>query len=87
MTTATAPLPRLRERQREALDWVTAYLLEHGQAPTYKEVGEGIYCTAPNAYLLVRSLIQAGYLQRRFPQPHHRRNLELAPRYRDTISA
>lgn len=84
--TTTAPLPRLTERRKEALDWITWFIQAHNRAPYLREIAQALFVTTPAAQYHVNKLIEAGYLQRT-RSGNGWANLELAPRYRAQINA
>lgn len=53
---------RLTERQRALVEVIRAYLIKHGVAPTYREMGDELGITRASAFEMVRSIIYKGAL-------------------------
>lgn len=57
---------RSTKRQRELLNWVDAFIKEHGYGPSYREVMNGLgYKSVSTVAIHINGLIERGYLHKR----------------------
>ena len=57
---------RPTKKQREILDYITAFIGEHGYSPSYREIMNGLnYTSVATVSLHVNSLISRGHLRKR----------------------
>lgn len=57
---------RSTKRQKELLDWVDAFIKEHGYGPSYREVMNGLgYKSVSTVAIHIDGLISKGYLRKR----------------------
>lgn len=57
---------RSTKRQRELLNWVDAFIKEHGYGPSYREVMGGLgYKSVSTVAVHIDGLIERGYLRKR----------------------
>lgn len=57
---------RSTKRQRELLNWVDAFIKEHGYGPSYREIMNGLgYKSVSTVAIHIDGLISRGYLQKR----------------------
>lgn len=69
------PDSRSTKRQKELLDYVDAFIKEHGYGPSYREIMNGIgYKSVSTVAIHVEGLITKGYLNKR---DHSARSLEV----------
>ena len=54
----------LTERQREILQWMTAYIQANWRPPTVAEIGAQFGITGPSAFGILRALVKKGYLEK-----------------------
>ena len=54
---------KLTERQREILQWMTAYIQTNWRPPTVAEIGAQFGITGPSAFGNLRALVKKGYLE------------------------
>jgi repressor LexA len=74
-------MPRARElteRQREVLEFIRAFVTQHGVPPTVREIGERFRVTPRAAFDHLRALERKGVLQRRTTGRRSSRALVLA---------
>lgn len=65
-TTASTNTVRPTKKQREILDYITAFIAEHGYSPSYREIMNGLnYTSVATVSLHVNSLISRGHLRKR----------------------
>jgi len=69
---------RLTERQREILQWITAYIQSNWRPPTVVEIGEHFGIKGPSAYDIMRSLVKKGYLEKGDHSARSMRPVDLA---------
>jgi hypothetical protein len=74
---------RPTKKQKESLDYIEAFINEHGYSPSYREIMNGLqYTSVATVALHVSSLIKRGHLRKR---DHSARSLEVvAPEQRAT---
>ena len=74
---------RPTKRQKELLDYIEAFINEHGYSPSYREIMNGLqYTSVATVALHVGNLIKRGHLRKR---DHSARSLEVvAPEQRTT---
>lgn len=66
---------RSTKRQKELLEWVDAFITEHGYGPSYREVMNGLnYKSVSTVAVHIEGLITKGYLRKR---DHSARSLEV----------
>lgn len=66
---------RSTKRQKELLDYVDAFIKEHGYGPSYREIMNGIgYKSVSTVAIHIEGLIAKGYLNKR---DHSARSLEV----------
>ncbi len=66
---------RPTKKQRELLEFIEAFIAEHGYSPSYREIMTGLtYTSVATVALHVNSLIKRGHLRKR---DHSARSLEL----------
>ena len=66
---------RSTKRQKELLDYVAAFIKEHGYGPSYREIMNGIgYKSVSTVAIHIEGLIAKGYLNKR---DHSARSLEV----------
>lgn len=66
---------RPTKKQRELLDFIQAFINEHGYSPSYREIMEGLqYNSVATVALHVNNLIRRGHLLKR---DHSARSLEV----------
>ena len=72
---------RPTKKQKELLDYIEAFINEHGYSPSYREIMNGLqYTSVATVALHVSSLIKRGHLRKR---DHSARSLEVvAPEQR-----
>ena len=58
MTTEATP------KQREVLDWVKAFIHDHGMPPTVREIGAAFGIKSSSVFHLLKELERKGYLER-----------------------
>lgn len=51
-------------RQREILDWVKAFIRDHGMPPTVREIGSAFGIKSSSVFDLLKALEQKGHLRR-----------------------
>ncbi len=74
MPNAVQPL-RPTKRQKELLDYIEQFIVEHGYSPSYREIMRGLqYTSVATVALHVKSLIARGHLRKR---DHSARSLEV----------
>lgn len=57
---------RSTKRQKELLDWVDAFIKEHGYGPSYREIMNGMgYKSVSTVAIHIDGLITRGYLRKR----------------------
>lgn len=57
---------RSTKRQRELLNWVDAFVKEHGYGPSYREIMNGLsYKSVSTVAIHINGLITGGYLRKR----------------------
>lgn len=57
---------RPTKKQREILDFIQAFIIEHGYSPSYREIMTGLnYTSVATVALHVNSLIKRGHLRKR----------------------
>jgi len=54
----------LTQRQRDILQWITAYIQSNWRPPTVVEIGDHFGVKGASAYNIVRALIKKGYLEK-----------------------
>jgi len=54
----------LTPRQREILDWIKAFIREHGMPPTVREIGDAFDIRSSSVFDLLKALERKGYLRR-----------------------
>lgn len=54
----------LTPRQRETLDWIKAFIAEHGMPPTVREIGNAFGIKSSTVFAFLRTLQEKGYLRR-----------------------
>ncbi len=65
-TNSEANTVRPTKKQREILDYITAFIAEHGYSPSYREIMTGLnYTSVATVSLHVNSLISRGHLRKR----------------------
>jgi repressor LexA len=66
---------RPTKKQKELLDFIAAFIAEHGYSPSYREIMSGLhYTSVATVSLHVGNLIQRGHLRKR---DHSARSLEV----------
>lgn len=74
----TLPLPlvvRPTKKQRELLEFIEVFIIEHGYSPSYREIMNGVgYTSVATVALHVKNLIARGHLVKR---DHSARSLEV----------
>ncbi len=71
----TPEVVRPTKKQRELLDFIAAFIAEHGYSPSYREIMAGLnYTSVATVALHVNSLIKRGHLHKR---DHSARSLEV----------
>jgi len=55
---------KLTQRQRDILQWMTAYIQSNWRPPTVVEIGDHFGVKGASAYNIVRALIKKGYLEK-----------------------
>lgn len=66
---------RPTKKQKELLDYIEAFISEHGYSPSYREIMNGLeYTSVATVALHVNSLIKRGHLRKRV---HSARSLEV----------
>lgn len=66
---------RPTKKQRELLDFIAAFIAEHGYSPSYREIMTGLnYTSVATVSLHVNNLIKRGHLNKR---DHSARSLEV----------
>lgn len=69
------PIVRPTKKQKELLEYIDAFIVEHGYSPSYREIMQGLnYTSVATVALHVKSLIQRGHLRKR---DHSARSLEV----------
>jgi repressor LexA len=69
----------LTRRQKEVLDFIAAYQVEHGYSPSYEEIARGLkLASIATVHKHISALDKKNYLQRSHNQS---RSIEVAPRY------
>ena len=73
LTASTVVRPT--KKQRELLEFISAFIAEHGYSPSYREIMNGCsYTSVATVALHVNNLIKRGHLQKR---DHSARSLEV----------
>ena len=73
--TATPSSVRPTRKQKELLDFIGAFIEEHGYSPSYREIMTGLhYTSVATVALHVNNLIKRGHLYKR---EHSARSLEV----------
>lgn len=73
LTTPTSVRPT--KKQRQILEFIAAFITEHGYSPSYREIMKGLnYTSVATVALHVNSLIKRGHLVKR---DHSARSLEV----------
>ncbi len=68
-------LIRPTKKQKELLEYIDAFIVEHGYSPSYREIMQGLhYTSVATVALHVKSLIGRGHLRKR---DHSARSLEV----------
>lgn len=76
---------RSTKRQRELLNWVDAFVKEHGYGPSYREIMNGLgYKSVSTVAIHINGLIAGGYLRKR---DNSARSLEVVSAEYGTIPA
>lgn len=76
---------RSTKRQRELLNWVDAFVKEHGYGPSYREIMSGLgYKSVSTVAIHINGLIAGGYLRKR---DNSARSLEVVSAEYGTIPA
>lgn len=76
---------RSTKRQRELLNWVDAFVKEHGYGPSYREIMNGLgYKSVSTVAIHINGLIAGGYLVKR---DNSARSLEVVSAEYGTIPA
>jgi len=71
---STEPI-RPTKKQQELLEFIDAFIAEHGYSPSYREIMKGLnYTSVATVSLHINSLIKRGHLQKR---DHSARSLEV----------
>lgn len=70
-----APLPKLTKRQHECLRYIAAYLMQHNDYPTQREIAIAMGIRSSTAYAFTEPLKKKGYL--RLSKQFGKRNLRL----------
>lgn len=71
----TPEVVRPTKKQRELLDFIAAFIAEHGYSPSYREIMAGLnYTSVATVALHVNNLIKRGHVQKR---DHSARSLEV----------
>jgi repressor LexA len=74
-TIATTITVRPTKKQRQILEYIAAFITEHGYSPSYREIMKGLnYTSVATVALHVNSLIKRGHLVKR---DHSARSLEV----------
>jgi len=68
----------LTERQREILEWMTAYIQSNWRPPTVVEVGDHFGIKGASAYNIMQSLVKKGYLEKGDHSARSMRPMDLA---------
>jgi repressor LexA len=58
------PTTELTPRQRETLDWVKGFIVEHGLPPTVREIGRAFGIKSSSVFSLLQALQRKGHLRR-----------------------
>lgn len=75
---------RSTKRQKELLDYVAAFIKEHGYGPSYREIMNGIgYKSVSTVAIHINGLIAKGYLRK---TDHSARSLEVVTTSADEAS-
>lgn len=53
----------LTEAQRSVLYWVAGYFIEHKEAPTQREIAEGVEISTPNVQRYLEKLHDHGFIE------------------------
>ncbi len=61
--TRLSPRP-LTPRQGEILDWIKAFIAEHGMPPTVREIGGAFGIKSSSVFMLLRAIEERGHLRR-----------------------
>ena len=69
------PLPKLTRRQLECLRFIAAYLMQHSDYPTQREISKAMGLRSNTAYAFTEPLKKKGYLE--ISENVGRRNLRL----------
>ena len=57
-------MEKLTEREEQAYDFIVNYFKDNGFAPSYKEIGDGIYYASQSSVKdVVESLQRKGYIE------------------------
>lgn len=54
----------LTDKQRQKLDWISAFTQRHGMPPTVREIGDAFGIASSSTFAVLRALQRKGYLQR-----------------------
>jgi SOS-response transcriptional repressor LexA len=74
-TSTIAATVRPTKKQRQILEYIAAFITEHGYSPSYREIMKGLnYTSVATVALHVNSLIKRGHLVKR---DHSARSLEV----------
>src|ERR1039457_6205944 len=69
----------LTKRQKQVLDFIAAFVDEHGYSPSYEELAQGLnLASLATVHKHISALTTKNYLKRSF---NHSRSLELGPKY------
>jgi len=69
---------KLTERQREVLQWMTAYIQANWRPPTVAEIAAQFGIKGPSAFNILRSLVKKGYLEKGDGSSRSMRPVDLA---------